>query len=207
MNAPDDCFFTPKTTPNKPLPTPHPPSPLRQDYKEGTLAPWYEELCLFTWSLIIVCCSLMVWEFGVNGWSVAPLSENPMIGVSMSTLVECGARVTSLIVLDGQVWRLLSATFLHSGLVHLLFNMSVLYFVGRGLERAHGAPTVLLIFLVGGVGGNVLSALFLPQYVSVGASGGIFSLLGATLADIVMNWGLIFSEAVPRTEKEKVRRG
>ena len=82
--------------------------------------------------------------------------------------------------------------------------MSVLYFVGRGLERAHGALTVFLIFIIGGVGGNILSALFLPQYVSVGASGGIFSLLGATLADIVMNWGLIFSKAVPRTEKEKV---
>lgn len=81
--------------------------------------------------------------------------------------------------------------------------MSVLYFVGRGLERAHGPWCTFAIFLVGGVGGNILSALFLPQYISVGASGGIFSLLGATLADIFMNWSLIFSDMVPRTDKEK----
>ena len=132
------------------------------------------------------------------------MAVNPMLGVSQETLIYCGARVTNLIVNEGQGYRLLTAMFLHSGILHLMFNMAVLLFIGRGLEKAHGLFETALIFLVGGFGGNVLSALFLPQYISVGASGGIFALLGATLADIIMNWTLLFSSnAIVRSEKQK----
>ena len=99
--------------------------------------------------------------------------------------------------------------FLHSGLIHLFFNLTVLIFVGRGVELAHGTIIASAGFLVGGYGSNVLSALFLPQYISVGASGGIFSLLGIALADVFINWHILFGggeeqEAVlVRTNKDK----
>jgi len=110
-------------------------------------------------------------QFRVNNWAVAPLSTNPMVGVSGATLIACGARVSDLIVNDGEWWRLITAVFLHTGVVHLCFNLAVLLFIGRGLEKAHGHMFAAGIFLVGGIGGNVLSAIFLPQYISVGASG------------------------------------
>jgi len=152
---------------------------------------------------------MMVWEFSVNGWMFAPLSDNPLFGVSGETLIECGAKVTYMIVNEGQAYRLFSAMFLHSGLVHLFFNLMVLAFVGRGVEIAHGTIKATFGFVVGAYGGNVLSALFLPQYISVGASGGIFSLLGMALADIILNWKVLFGGGVDkgailiRTEKDK----
>ncbi|GMH87879.1 hypothetical protein TL16_g10991, partial [Triparma laevis f. inornata] len=175
-----------------------------KDHESGSTETSCATFSYFTYSLIAACCALMVWEFQVNDWVIESMSVNPMLGVSQNTLIYCGARVTNLIVNEGQGYRLLSAMFLHSGLIHLTFNMAVLLFIGRGLEKAHGLFETALIFLVGGFGGNVLSALFLPQYISVGASGGIFALLGATLADIIMNWNLLFSsDAIVRSDKQK----
>jgi membrane associated rhomboid family serine protease len=117
---------------------------------------------IFTYALGAICVSLMIWEFSVNDWVVEPMGVNPMAGVSAETLIECGARVTPLII-TGQAWRLVTPLFLHSGIIHLVFNMMVLLFVGRGLEKAHGTAAAAGYFLIGGYGGNVLSALFLPQ--------------------------------------------
>jgi hypothetical protein len=99
--------------------------------------------------------------------------------------------------------------FLHSGLIHLFFNLTVLIFVGRGVELAHGTLIATAGFIIGGYGSNVLSALFLPQYISVGASGGIFSLLGIALADVFINWHILFGggeeeqAVLVRTHKDK----
>ena len=163
----------------------------------------------FTILLCVALVAIMIWEFSVNDWQFAPLRDNPLLGVSGQTLIDCGAKVTYLIVNYGQFWRLFTAMFLHSGLVHLFFNVIVLVFVGRGVELAHGTHVAALAFVIGGYGGNVLSALFLPQYVSVGASGGIFSLLGVALADILMNFHIINGSGkggdavLVRTRKEK----
>ena len=46
---------------------------------------------------------MMVWEFSVNDWKFAPMSENPLLGVSGETLIKCGAKVTYKIVNEGQV--------------------------------------------------------------------------------------------------------
>ena len=70
--------------------------------------------------------------------------------------------------------------------------MAALFFIGGAVEQSHGMFNAFLIFLISGVGGNILSAIFLPQYISVGASGGIFGLIGACLADILLNWNILF---------------
>ena len=63
---------------------------------------------------------------------------------------------------------------------------------GGVIEQTHGTINAMVLFFVPGVGGNILSAIFLPQYISVGASGGIFGLLGGCLADLTLNWKLLF---------------
>jgi Rhomboid family len=60
------------------------------------------------------------------------------------------------------------------------------------MEDSHGLLRTSFLFFVPGVGGNILSAIFLPQYISVGASGGIFGLIGGCIADISLNWKLLF---------------
>lgn len=52
--------------------------------------------------------------------------------------------------------------------------MLALWFVGAAIEMSHGWLAAMIIFLLSAVGGSILSALFLPEAISVGASGGIF---------------------------------
>ncbi|HZZ85114.1 MAG TPA: rhomboid family intramembrane serine protease [Anaeromyxobacteraceae bacterium] len=83
-------------------------------------------------------------------------------------------------VLAGEVWRLVTASFLHGGLAHLAFNSMALASVGPSIERLYGRPRFLLVFLGGGAVGMAASVAFVPNP-SVGASAGIFALFGALL--------------------------
>ncbi len=146
----------------------------------------------------------MIASIGRNdNWSLEPLSVNPMLGPSSDTLVEMGAKDSRLIVQEGQAWRVLSAMVLHAGLIHFFLNMLALWFVGKAIEQCHGFFASMLLFVAPGIGGTILSAIFLPNFISVGASGGIFGLIGACLADIFLNWGLLFNDFVNSNDKNK----
>ncbi|MGH8878085.1 MAG: rhomboid family intramembrane serine protease, partial [Stackebrandtia sp.] len=83
-------------------------------------------------------------------------------------------------VMGGEYYRFLTSMFLHYGIVHLLFNMYVLWVVGRHLERDLGPVRYLALYLLSGLGGNVLTYLVeAPNTASAGASGCIFGLFGA----------------------------
>lgn len=82
-------------------------------------------------------------------------------------------------VAAGESWRLLSAIFLHGGLLHLAFNALALFDLGRSIEQRIGAVATLLIFLITGVAGFATSVLWHVDKVSIGASASIFGLLGA----------------------------
>jgi membrane associated rhomboid family serine protease len=126
-----------------------------------------------------------------------------MLGPSSASLVEMGAKDSRLIVQEGQAWRVLSAMFLHAGLIHFTLNMLALWFIGKAIEQCHGFFASMLLFVAPGIGGTILSAIFLPNFISVGASGGIFGLIGACLADICMNWGLLFNDFVNNNDRNK----
>eukprot|EP00934_Nitzschia_sp_Nitz4_P007860 Nitzschia sp. Nitz4//scaffold366_size23882//20707//22641//NITZ4_008444-RA/size23882-processed-gene-0.29-mRNA-1//1//CDS//3329549317//7850//frame0 len=146
----------------------------------------------FTYTTIAVCTFMLVVTFGVNGWSVEPLNINPLIGPSSDTLVRIGARQTDKIVNSGQWYRLFTPLVLHAGLVHYIINMLALYFIGAAVEQSHGLASAAVLFVLPAVGGNILSAICLPQYISVGASGGIFGLIGGCIADIAIHWDMLF---------------
>jgi membrane associated rhomboid family serine protease len=146
----------------------------------------------FTYFLLFFCTIMLVVSIGVNGWKVEPLSVNPMIGPSADTLLKLGAKQTSLIVNEGEWFRLFSPMVLHAGIIHYLLNMLALWFVGSAIEKSHGVVNAAIAFIIAGVGGTVLSAIFLPQYISVGASGGIFGFIGMCISDISVNWNLLF---------------
>lgn len=85
----------------------------------------------------------------------------------------------------GQIepWRMLTAAFLHAGLMHIAFNMLALWFTGPFLEQALGRARFLALYLVSALGGSVAVLLLTPMEDwsrgVVGASGAVFGLFGA----------------------------
>jgi membrane associated rhomboid family serine protease len=150
----------------------------------------------FTYVFIIICTLMLLVELGINGWHVESLKVNPMIGPSAQSLIRAGARETTLMVDQGQWFRIFSPVILHAGLIHYCINMLAMWFIGAAVEQSHGVVNTMLLFFIPGFGGNILSAIFLPQYISVGASGGIFGLVGACLADLILNWQILFVRRV-----------
>ncbi|MCE3036120.1 rhomboid family intramembrane serine protease [Streptomyces sp. CMSTAAHL-2] len=84
-------------------------------------------------------------------------------------------------IAQGQYYRLLTAMFLHAGFTHLLFNMLSLWWIGGPLEAALGRARYLALYAVSGLAGSALTYLLAaPNAPSLGASGAIFGLFGAT---------------------------
>ncbi len=96
-----------------------------------------------------------------------------------NTLIYMMAKFTPLIR-AGQWWRVFSYQFVHANLMHIAFNMIALYNLGPLVEHAFGRAGFLCIYLLSGAVGGLASAAFAPLSLSVGASGSIFGLLGAT---------------------------
>jgi rhomboid protease GluP len=88
--------------------------------------------------------------------------------------------------IDGQWWRLLTNTFMHGGLMHILANMYGLLFVGIFLEPLLGKRKYLLIYLTTGILASVASIWWYDATISVGASGAIFGLYGFFLATLLL---------------------
>ena len=108
-----------------------------------------------------------------------------------------GSKINELIR-AGQVWRFLTPVLLHGSVPHILFNMYALYVIGIGLERHFGPWRYLLLYVLGGFAGNVLSFLLSSGY-SVGASTAIFGLIGAEAVFLYQNrrlFGSRFGSAI-----------
>lgn len=99
-----------------------------------------------------------------------------------------GALIPRLISENGELYRLLTAMFLHGSMGHVFFNMYALYVIGRDLEPIFGRPRLLLIYLLGGLTGSVTSlALGGIDGTSVGASGAVFAIFAAQAAHLYQN--------------------
>ncbi|NJN90143.1 MAG: rhomboid family intramembrane serine protease [Leptolyngbyaceae cyanobacterium SL_5_14] len=110
----------------------------------------------------------------------------------LETLYQLGALVPA-VVFAGEWWRLLSATFLHYGVAHLLMNMVGLYFLGTIAEASLGSKKFLLAYFFSGVGSMLVVSLIAirlgsSNQIVVGASGAIMGLLGAIGAILLQGW-------------------
>jgi membrane associated rhomboid family serine protease len=107
-----------------------------------------------------------------------------VLGGSMDpgVLVRLGAMVPVLVA-QGEFWRLVTAMFLHVGILHIAFNALGLYLFGSLVESALGSARFIAIYLISGLCASAASFAFsAPGTVAAGASGAVFGLLGAWLA-------------------------
>jgi rhomboid protease GluP len=145
-----------------------------------------KQLTPVTWALyLVVGVNVAVWLANL-GAGVSAFKPLP------SELLAWGANSAASVVEDRQYWRLLTATFLHGGFLHLALNMLGLWEAGRQLNRLHGNFQFLLIYLASALTGSALSLHFSAQQsVSVGASGAVFGVLGALLVAVYQHRGQI----------------
>lgn len=96
-------------------------------------------------------------------------------------LINFGAKYNPFIE-NGEVWRLLTCAFLHSGFIHIGCNMYSLYIIGPQINQIYGTWKYFIIYIMSCITSSLLSFFMSPYSISVGASGGIFGLMGALVA-------------------------
>lgn len=167
---------------------------------------------MFTVIIILGCTAVLALEFRANAdgidfetanetteecyyrasvfgqsFCAASLEHNPMFGPSAGTLMRFGAVNGHQVVEWKEYWRLFMAVVMHSGAIQLGVNTLTLIFLAASLERTHGMVRCAFIFLFAGVFGNIAAALLSPDVLSVGASGAVFGLIGASVVDTAVN--------------------
>jgi rhomboid protease GluP len=150
--------------------------------------------------MILLTFGWTVWRAGENrevqgaflSFSPGGGRVNLNVALGVNRLLERSGALSSLDLLQGEWWRLLTAAFLHVGILHLLMNSWVLYSAGRYVESMWGHGRFLVIYLIAAVGGNCLAVAMQPAVVLkapgfeqvlalplAGASGALCGLLGA----------------------------
>ncbi len=149
-----------------------------------------------TYVLLGINCAVFLWMV-LHG--VDPASPSPV------QLIHFGANVPAF-VLQGQWYRLLTATFVHVGLIHLLTNMWCLWNLGLLGEPLLGPWGMVAVYLLTGIAGNLLSLLInilRRDFISVGAgaSGAVFGIAGILIV-LLSNKRL----PIPSLELDRLRR-
>lgn len=114
-----------------------------------------------------------------------------LFGSNVDALEFLGGDIYSLVV-NGQIWRILTATFLHANIFHLAVNMYALYYFGSFVESQYGGKKLFVLYVLSGITGSLLSTFVTavslalniggnPFSVGVGASGALFGILGYVL--------------------------
>ena len=124
---------------------------------------------IVTYSLIFICILVFILMYVLGNGS----TDN-------YTLLVFGANGDTL-TKNGDYYRLFTSMFLHIGILHLLCNMYSLYIIGKEVENVFGKVKYLIIYLLSGIAGSILSLAFNHNTICAGASGAIFGLLGALL--------------------------
>ncbi len=131
---------------------------------------------IFTYLIIAICAVMFVVTAYLDGFNLS----NIWSGFNASILRKIGANYGPLLKDSHEIWRLFTYMFLHGSIIHILVNMYSLIAIGNQIETFFGRWKFLIIYLLSGIAGGMLSAA-LGSATSVGASGAIFGLLGSML--------------------------
>jgi rhomboid protease GluP len=146
------------------------------------------------------CATVVLIAANVLVFVVMVLQGVSAFSPTVESVLNWGADYGPL-TLHGQWWRMVVSTFLHFGVIHLLFNMFVLFNIGLFMESLAGRISFIVLYLVCGLGGSAASLTWHPSIVSAGASGAIFGLYGGLLGFLVRHRGSIPSESLASLRK------
>jgi membrane associated rhomboid family serine protease len=124
-----------------------------------------------TYALIAINVIAYLIEIAVGGGGLG-------IGGGNSVVLDFG--LFGPLVTEGEWYRLVTGGFLHASLIHIGFNMLLLYFLGRLLEPALGTPRFVVLYFASLLAGSFGALLLDPNALTIGASGAVFGLAGAT---------------------------
>jgi len=109
---------------------------------------------------------------------------------SVCTLYDLGASWGPSIA-QGHIWRLVFPMTLHANMMHLFFNIFFQLRIGFGMEKQFGTKKFILLYLICGVLGNMISVAIDPFKLAVGASTAGFGLIGVWMAEILLSWHIM----------------
>ena len=128
---------------------------------------------IVTYTIIAICVGLFLVDAALTGGSTL----GGFLSGGLGPLGEANT-IYGPAVAAGEWWRIFTSAFFHLGVIHLAFNMYVLYLYGALVERMYGPIEYTVIYLLCAAGGSVLTILVAPLQPAVGASGAIFGLVG-----------------------------
>ena len=140
---------------------------------------------LFTAAVIVVDIILFIVPWAWSSWHTDLLSNNPMYGPDGPTLLHFGAKFAPALLIHDQRWRLLVSCFLHAGVIHVIFSLSIGLMYSFQLEQEYGWYRLLPIWVVSGIFSQLWSSLLNPSLVSVGGGAALAGIVAAWLADFV----------------------
>ncbi len=127
-------------------------------------------------NVTIFALSLLI-DFGPGTFSSSPLN---FLSPSSNSLLVLGATGTIPLFQFERWWTLISASYLHGSLLHIIFNMIALHQLGPLVLREYGASRMIAIYTLSGIGGYFISTLFGVRF-TIGASAAVCGLIGAVL--------------------------
>lgn len=137
---------------------------------------------MITRFLVIVNVIAFLWEIKIAGPGMLTLGGSS----DMQAVLQAGALSPNSVLLGHQWWRIVTAGFLHAGLLHIGVNMISLWSLGRFIEQIAGSVRMSVIYaislVVSGLGVVFLSSAEYAAVGTLGASGAIFGLFGALFA-------------------------
>eukprot|EP01025_Chloroclados_australasicus_P067502 TRINITY_DN933_c0_g1_i6.p1 TRINITY_DN933_c0_g1~~TRINITY_DN933_c0_g1_i6.p1 ORF type:complete len:703 (-),score=41.83 TRINITY_DN933_c0_g1_i6:914-2719(-) len=140
--------------------------------------------------LTLVYIVMLVVAFGFNEWEIEPLSRNPLVGVSSSTVLQIGGLDYDKIYEEQQYWRLLTSIWITVGLIHIVGTIGVMWLCVQHLGIVMQWNSILLIYLFSAFAGAVGSTLMAQGSVLSCGTVGVAGLMGALVAEHLVDWRL-----------------
>ena len=185
-----------------------------QKFRYGLLHPEQAE---FSLTKVIIGINLILFSIMVLQGAATGRGLSVVFRPDTELLLRSGAQNWWLVFNEGQWWRSITYAFTHGGLIHLGFNMFVLYQVGPLIEMEIGKARFMFLYVLTALTATLARLFWLPFVTVVGASGALFGLIGFAAAyyhrmgdsialqrrNFMLQWaalGFIFGFLVPRID-------
>jgi len=136
----------------------------------------------FSVTKLLLTLNLILFSIMIIRGVAAGYGFSTLLRPNSELLVISGGQWWPLVVQHGEWWRCISYAFTHGGLIHLAFNMVVLYQVGPQLEQEIGPGGFISLYVITALVATFLGYIWHPMVVVVGASGALFGMIGFSIS-------------------------